>query len=300
MFPGTRVARVRISHQRATGVTIGRAGRLLDIDVDREVILCAGVVESPHLLMLSGIGPADHLRRHGIDVSVDLPGVGGNLHDHVQVWRSFGCRPGPPVAPGSNLGEAGGFASVLDQSGVPDVQLSFVPKMTLDPADARPGFTIASAVARPTSRGRISLASADPWQPPVIEPNYLATEHDMNILVAGARLVGSLADSHALSGYRDRGGDDPMPDDLREFCRDTAQTQFHPVGTCRFGNDQDAVVDPELRVRGIDGLRVVDASVMPAVTTGNTAAPVFAIAAKAAAMIGNRTGDGTTMASTVW
>lgn len=288
VLPGTRVVRVLIRRGRARGVQLWRAGRLVEAVADSEVILCAGTVASPHLLLLSGVGPTDHLREHGIAVEADLPGVGHNLHDHVQAWLSFPCRQRRPIAAGSNVGEAGGFVCVHDGSTVPDVQLSFAPMRDLfSSADAGLAFTIAASVARPTSRGRLTLASADPWCSPRIEPNYLATPADARTLVAGIRLVRELARMPSLADFRADTFAPPDTADLLAYCRTVADTQFHPVGTCRFGTDDAAVVDPELRVHGVDRLRVVDASVIPTITNGNVAAPVYAIATRAAAMITN-------------
>ncbi|MFJ8690529.1 GMC family oxidoreductase [Micromonospora wenchangensis] len=277
---GSRVLKIIVRNGAAAGVQLRLAGEPIIVHADREVILSAGAVASPQLLMLSGIGPAAQLRVHGIPVHADLPGVGGNLHDHVQVSVCYRCPTRHPVAPTSNLGEAGGFVNLLGMSDAPDVQFSFAPMVDLNAAsDFGAGFTIGAAVTRPTSRGRVSLASADPWQQPVIDPDYLATDHDRRTLAAGVALAVELGQTAALRRYGQRTS---VIDDVLEFCRHNAQTQFHPVGTCRFGTDAHAVVDPDLRVHGIGALRVVDASVIPAVITGNISASVFAVAEKAA------------------
>lgn len=280
---GSRVLKIVVRNGVATGVRLHLAGEPITVHADREVILSAGAVASPQLLMLSGIGAASQLREHGIPVHADLPGVGSNLHDHVQVSVCHRCPTRHPVAPTSNLGEAGGFVNLLGTSDAPDVQLSFAPMVDLNAAsEFGGGFTIGAAVTRPTSRGRVSLASADPWQPPVIDPDYLATDHDSRTLAAGVALAVELGKTAALRRYGQRTS---VVDDVLDFCRRNAQTQFHPVGTCRFGTDDHAVVDPDLRVHGIGALRVVDASVIPTVTTGNISAPVFAVAEKAAHLI---------------
>jgi choline dehydrogenase-like flavoprotein len=286
VLPDARAVRVIVQGHRAVGVQVWHEGGLVDVMADQEVIISAGTVESPHLLLLSGIGPADHLREHDVDTLVDLPGVGRNLHDHVQAWVGFACRPGPSLDASSNIGEAGGFACVLDRGDVPDVQLSFVPLPDLKSSpDISCGCTIAAAVTRPASRGQIRLASADPRQPPLINPGYLVAQQDLDTLVAGVRLAVEFTKTRSLGQYRNPAVASAQPTDIAAYCRDHADTQFHPVGTCRLGNDRDSVVDSELRVFGIDRLRVVDASVIPVITTGNISAPVFAIAAKASALI---------------
>ncbi|MFD9737667.1 GMC family oxidoreductase [Umezawaea sp. NPDC059074] len=286
ILPGTKVSTILLESGRATGVRVWHSGTTLDIHAAREVVLCAGTIESPHLLMLSGIGPADHLRRVGVFPRVDLPGVGANLHDHVQVSVSLACRDTFPIAASSNLGEAGGFLSTAGDDSPPDVQLSFAPMRNLNAGtDFGNGLTIGPAVTRPVSRGRLTLTSADPWTAPAIDPGYLTRPEDLRTLVDGVTVALALARTPALSAHIDGDGGWDDRTDLEEFCRNNAETQFHPVGTCRLGTDDNAVVDPSLRVRGVDGLRVVDASVIPAVTTGNISAPVFALAEKIAAQI---------------
>ncbi|MFF8907984.1 GMC family oxidoreductase [Streptomyces olivaceoviridis] len=289
VLAGTRVGRLLVHRATATGVQVWRAGRPVTLHAEREVILCAGAVATPHLLLLSGIGPADQLRSHGVPVAADVPGVGANLHDHVQVSVSFPTNRTLPVPGSSNLGEAGGFVSSRPGLPAPDIQLSFAPMIDLNDASGfGQGFTIGPAVTRPVSRGRLSLRSADPWQPPAIDPDYLSRQEDVDTLVEGVRLAHRLAGTRSLRRFRDASRDQAPPADLADFCRAHAQTQFHPVGSCRLGKDTDAVVDSELLVHGLSGLRVVDASVIPAVTTGNISAPVFAIAEKAAAKITGR------------
>jgi len=273
-----------------------RGGRVYAVDwiggsivVHAEVILCAGAVATPQVLMLSGIGPAEALHAHGIDVVLNLPGVGENLHDHAQVSVSFnviGHRI--PVALTSNLGEAGGFVRTRTGLPGPDIQLSFAPMVNLNQAaDIGRGFTIGPAVTRPTSRGTLTLRSADPDDLPRIQPNYLTTQHDIDTLVSGVGLAHEIAAASPLADYRADLGSGVLPDRATtiNFMRDHVTTQFHPVGTCRFGTDDLAVVDPELRLRGMTGIRIADASVIPEITTGNVQAPVIAIAERAARLV---------------
>jgi choline dehydrogenase len=253
-------------------------------------VLSAGTIASPQLLMLSGIGPAGHLRQTGIPVRLDLPGVGANLHDHPMALISYGVReafvpgPGRPMiltrsAPGSD----------------PDVQLSFSPA-ALEPqwSGRREGFTVFFAVVAPASRGSIRLRDADPASYPLIDPAYLSAEADMDRMATGLRMARDIARAGALRGWR---GDELYPgpavasdEECRAYIRRATSTYFHPAGTCRIGTDDHAVVDTDLRVRGIDGLRVADASVMPSVVSANTNAAVLGIAERAAHLISTSAG----------
>ncbi|SCF13287.1 Choline dehydrogenase [Micromonospora haikouensis] len=282
------VRRLRISGGRVTAVEYLRAGEARCATSEREVVLCAGAVASPQLLLLSGIGPAEQLRGHGISVVVDLPGVGENLHDHIQVAVSYPTAGSHPLSPESNLGEAGGFISSRPGLPAPDIQLSFAPMLGLNHArDLGGGFTIGPAVTRPSSRGRMWLRSADPDEHPCLDPRYLSDPMDLETLVEGVRIAQEIAETSPLADLITTAPQWPATRREREqFVRASAQTQFHPVGTCRFGTDRLAVVDPRLRVHGVSGLRVADASVIPTMVTGNVQAAVFAVAERAAAMIG--------------
>ncbi|OKI60870.1 GMC family oxidoreductase [Streptomyces sp. MJM1172] len=283
LLEGGRVRGVRIRH--------GGTGPVSSIRCTAEVVVCAGAVAAPQLLLLSGIGPAADLAALGVPVAVDLPGVGSNLHDHVQVSLAYDTAEGHPVADSSNLGEAGGFVCLDGASGAPEVQLSFAPMKDLNNA-ARlgHGFTIGPGVTRPLSRGRLALASADPGAHPLIDPAYLSDPADLDVLVEGVRIARDIAATDPLAGLTT--GPAPLGAtasrrELEAFVRANAQTQFHPVGTCRIGLDGDAgaVVDPRLRVRGTSGLRVADASVIPSMITGNIHAAVAAVAERAARFI---------------
>jgi choline dehydrogenase-like flavoprotein len=291
----------------------------------RDVILCGGTINSPQLLMLSGIGNPDELRRHGIAVRSALPGVGRNLQDHLTVGIEFRrAQPGPfvrgmrldRVAPsllraymfGSGFASdlpAGchGFLKTSAALGVPDIQMifRFAPYAGVAPylppfkrafADT---FSIRAAMLHPESRGTVSLASSDPFAPVRIDQNFLATENDWETLRRGFWLIRELGGQASLRTLADgevaSAAQVVSTSDLDLFIRRYASTSHHPVGTCKMGTDgdPDAVVDAELRVRGVDGLRVVDGSVMLDLTSGNTNAPIMMIAEKAADVIRQRT-----------
>jgi choline dehydrogenase len=241
------------------------------------VVLAAGVIETPKILMLSGIGPADALRKLGIAVVADRAGVGANLHDHPKVSLRWNARR--PLAASS---VSAGLITRSGRPGPPDIQ--FYVGRGLDVADSF--VTVTVALSQPQSRGVVRLRSTDPTAAPLIEANYFREPQDLEALLKGAQLARSLAGARAYAEIR---GDavDPLdsaatPDDLRSFIRRTADTIFHPVGTCRMGRSDEAVVDPELRVRGVEGLRIADASVMPTVVNCQTLAVCLVVAEKAA------------------
>jgi choline dehydrogenase len=295
-----RAVGVKYLHGKSTGVA--RA--------NREVILAGGSVNSPQLLLLSGIGPADEISRAGVHAVHDLPGVGKNLQDHVMVsvgylctqplslataesipnlLRYFTLKRGPLT---SNVAEAGIFLRTRDGLEVPDLQLLFGPAYYvnhgLNPRKDH-CFGFGPTLVTPESRGSISLKSPNPFDPPAIYANYLSSDADMRVIVEGVKLSRTLALSKPLSKYRGNelhpGSSVNSDGEIIEFIRAEAQTLYHPVGTCKMGNDAMAVVDSRLRVHGIERLRVVDASVMPRIIAGNTNAPTIMIAEKAADMI---------------
>jgi choline dehydrogenase-like flavoprotein len=306
------VQRVLIASGRAVGVDFRHHGRLTRADA-RAVILCGGTINSPQLLMLSGIGPADHLRSRGITVTQDVPGVGANLQDHLDVCTLQHCIK--PVSydrlsdaavalryllrhdgPGtSNIAEGGGFVRTrYAQDERADLQFHFIPALLDDHGRHRLpgyGFTMHACMLRPNSRGTIRLKSANPQDKPAIHANYLsdADGYDLRMLVEGVKLSREIFAATPFDPYR---GDEIFPgsavqsdDDIVAFIRRKAETVYHPVGTCRMGSDGDAVVDSELRVHSVAGLRVVDASVMPTLPGGNTNAPTVMIAERAADLI---------------
>jgi choline dehydrogenase len=308
--------RIRFEGRRAAGVEYVCRGRSALAEAGREVVLSGGSINSPHLLMLSGVGPADHLRAVGIDVVADLPGVGLNLQDHLGTFLRneitvpcslYGATPEQLAAVQaeyettrqglftSNIAEAGLFLDPIGHDGPPSLQGFFLPYcLTEAPLDAfQPychGITVAFYVNRPASRGRITLASADPLDQPLIDPAYLSGPADLPQLVAGIQMLREIVRAKPLGDLlgRELGpGDDARSEaEIAAYVRDRASgTVFHPVGTCKMGTDVMAVVDPSLRVHGLDGLRVVDASIMPTLIGGNTNAPTIMIAEKAAAMM---------------
>ncbi|WP_448572054.1 GMC family oxidoreductase [Trichothermofontia sp.] len=295
---GAQATRLLFSGDRVSGVAYQQNGVMQEVTTDREVILTAGVFDSPKLLLLSGIGPADQLRALEIPVKVDLPGVGQNLHDHLLVSVGYqATQDVPPPAPDSNLGEAGLFLHSQNRTdAAPDLQLVFLPVIFVNPAFAREnaqGFTVLTGLVDPKSRGHLQLRSADPLAPPRILVNYLQQQADVDALVTGVKRTRELLQAGAFDPFR---GEEIAPgaavvsdDAIAAYVRQTSEAFWHSVGTCKMGHDPLAVVDDQLRVRGVTGLRVADASIMPTIPTGNTHAPTMMIAEKAADLIKNST-----------
>lgn len=288
---GARARRLAIDRSlRVTAVEYERDGAVRTAGVDGEVILSAGTIESPRLLLLSGIGPADELRSLGIDVRIDLPGVGRNLHDHPGVPLTWAARR--PIPLGVNQhSEAGLFCGTGLATGGPDLQFGALnlPLQADGTVAPEPGFSFYPSLLRPRSRGSLRLRSADPDDRPLIDPRYLAERADVDGLVRAIAVARDLAGRPALQEWA---GEEILPgagvtDEraLRAYVARAVNTWFHPVGTCAMGVDDAAVVDPRLRVRGAGNLRVVDASVMPEITSANTNAPTLMIAWRAADLI---------------
>ena len=304
---GARATRVLFEGTRAVGVEYVRAGRTERARAGREVILSGGAVNSPQLLMLSGVGPADALRRLSIPVVADLPGVGANLQDHLMCGVSHACLhpltlEGADSVGGllrylflgngpltSNVAEAGAFPRTH-----PAIQLIFAPVYYAEHGFRKstgPAYSLGAALLRPESAGRLWLRSADPMAAPAIDPGYLNEPADLESLMAGIELAREIFAARAFAPYRGPevlpGSDVKTRAGLAAFVRARAETLYHPVGTCRIGVDAMAVVDCYLSVRGVEGLRVIDASVMPDVPGGNTNAPTLMIAERGALMIRN-------------
>lgn len=289
------VTRLRFDGDRATGVVYEQDGGRHEADVttDGEVVLSAGAVQSPQLLMLSGIGPAEHLAEHGIDARVDLPGVGRNMQDHLRVSIAYESPEPLPIGEQEETERydrvlVGAFERAAPDRPAPDIQYGISAGISPERAPEE-GYSVTSLPLRPTSRGRITLRSADPYDDPVIDPNYLSTEKDVDDIVTCIRRSRRIGEADVLAEYRAeevRPGPDVQSDEeIAAFVKDTAVTGYHPTCTCKMGDDELAVVDDELRVYGVEGLRVIDASIMPKVTSGNTNAPTVAIAEKGADLL---------------
>ncbi|NEQ78599.1 MAG: choline dehydrogenase, partial [Okeania sp. SIO2C9] len=307
----TQVTSLLWEGNRIVGVEYIQDGGLTNrIKVAREVILCGGAINSPQLLMLSGIGPAEHLKALGIPVIVDLPGVGQNLQDHLLAGVIYECtqplsldkannignflkyllfKQGPLT---SNIAEAGGFVKTRPDLATPDLQFLFAPLYFQNHGfNRREGFyfSLGATLLHPQSRGYISLRSPQPLVQPVIEPNYLASEADCECLLTGVEMSRQLIQASAFNQFRGKeifpGSGVEKKEDIVDYIRDTVETLYHPVGTCKMGNDSMAVVNSRLQVHGVQGLRVVDASIMPTIVSGNTNAATIMIAEKAADLI---------------
>lgn len=317
---GARTSRIVVEDGRATGVEYvdAKTGQKTVVAAGREVLLCAGAVQSPHILQLSGIGDPEELQKHGVPVVHALKGVGANLQDHLDVTMSWEC-PQPITAYslrrglvktlligmnyaffGKGMGrqqflESGAFLKSRPDLDRPDLQIHTVLAVMQDHGKVqveKDGFTFHVCQLRPESRGRVGLKSADPTADPAIFANYLSAEEDRRALREGVKMMRKVAAQPALDPYRSEelfpGKDVESNEQIDAWIRKHAETIYHPVGTCKMGTDEMAVVDAELKVRGIAGLRVVDASVMPTLVGGNTNAPTIMIAEKAADMIRGR------------
>jgi choline dehydrogenase len=307
--------RVRFGGQRAVAIEYKQAGNLRTARARKEILVSSGTYNSPQLLQLSGVGPAELLRKHGIDVVLDAPGVGHDLQDHMQVRVVMRCAkpitlndvvnsPVRKILAGAQYaafrrgpltiaaGTSGAFFKTSPRLATPDIQIHFLPFSTDKMGEelhSFSGFTASICHLRPESRGSLRIGSADPAMPPEIRINYLATEVDRTANVEGLKILRRILHAPALEPYVieevDPGAKISSDEALLGYCRQRGTTIYHPTSTCRMGNDPLAVVDQRLRVRGIEGLRVVDGSVMPDLVSGNTNAAIIMIAEKASEMI---------------
>jgi choline dehydrogenase len=289
----TRVERLLIEKGRVTGVRCRRSAESFEIGVRREAVLCAGTMESPRILMLSGIGPAAHLAEFDVEACVDLPGVGQNLHDHTLLPMVYESRedypfPSDPALPPMQVHA---FLKSHPDMAVPDIQPLFFSVPAYAPGQEGPtnAFTLHAAGVRPSSRGELRLTGADIDDPLHLDPNLLATDYDVRTLITSMRQIREIVSQPALKDWVKRevypGPDCDDDVSLADYARSAVGSYHHQVGTCAMGVTAHSVVDPELRVYGVKGLRVADASIMPAVPTGNTNAPTIMIAEKAADML---------------
>ncbi|QKQ73436.1 GMC family oxidoreductase [Nostoc sp. TCL240-02] len=286
------VTRLLFEDTHTVGVEYLHEGTLHQVRVNQEVILSAGAFDSPKLLMLSGIGNAEHLQALGIPVVVELPGVGQNLQDHPVVPVVYEATKDLHTASTSSIAEASLFLHTQGNvDAAPDLQFLFGPIVFAPSGYAHSGlgFTSLVCLTHPQNIGSVSLRSSDPQDTPMIRLNYLQSEADVQKLVAGIKLMRDLFHTSAFDEFRGEevapGKDKQSDEALVAYVREVCNTVYHPVGTCKMGTDPMAVVDPELQVHGVEGLRVVDASIMPTITTGNTNAPTIMIGEKAADLI---------------
>jgi len=315
VLTGARARRVLFAGSRASGVEYSRGGRIESVQARREVILCAGAFQSPQLLMLSGIGDAAELKRFGIPVLKHLPAAGEGLQDHLDITlihraNSADTLGGSPAGVlrllrdalrfrrerrgmlTTNIAEAGGFLKSDPKLPMPDIQLHFCVAVVHNHGRTLRhllhGYSLHACALRPRSRGRVSLASADPMAAPAIDPRYLSDAADLDVLKKGFKMARAILDAPAFAPYRRSEmftAKAQTDAEIEAAIRARAETIYHPAGTCRMGADAGAVVDAELKVKGVEALRVVDASVMPRLIAGNTNAPTVMIAEKAADLL---------------
>ncbi len=327
---GALAEKILVKSGRAIGITVTINGQTHDIYAEREVILSAGTVNSPQLLLLSGIGPADELSQHGVESVVDLPGVGKNMQDHVDCVMAWECtkpvslykdlradRILTSVAQGMMFGEgvattfpyeSGAFLKSGTERTAPDIQLHFMPALEStanlhvpnpfrkrDPNALDHGFSLRVGPVNPQSRGEITLRSANPDDAPKIQANYLKSKFDIATMISGIAMARDIIAQKPMEAFRGKelapGINRNNDEEITSWLRANAMTTFHPVGTCKMGNDPMAVVNESLKVRGVEGLRVADASIMPVISSGNTNAPAIMIGEKMAEIVQEELSD---------
>jgi choline dehydrogenase-like flavoprotein len=311
------VEKVIIENKVAKGVKLSKDKQSVIINASKEVIISSGAINSPQVLMLSGIGPKQHLEKHGIHCVVDLPGVGQNLQDHLDAIVQHRCDANVGYAVtftafpkyvkaffqylfkrkgafSSNIAEAGGFVKTKHANGLADIQYHFLPAILLDHGRKTAfgnGYGIHVCCLYPKSTGEITLQSGDPSVPALIDPKYLEHEDDQKVMIDGVKKAREILSTKEFAQYNSReigpGPQVQSDEEILAFIRKRAETIYHPIGTCKMGKVEDSttVVDPQLKVKGIEGLRVIDASVMPSLIGGNTNAPTIMIAERAADLI---------------
>lgn len=307
------VTKLNLDGNRCIGVTYQKNGQTLTATASKEVILAAGAINSPQLLLLSGIGPQKQLQKHNIKMVVDLPGVGENLQDHCKTPVAYHVTQPITLAHArseiqrqrfeqermglltSNTAEAGGFLQLNPEARAPELQFHFNPTWSINHGADNPigdGMTLFPGLVGTKSVGSLKLASANPTDPPLIDPNLLGDPHDVAVLVEGVKIARELLGSAVFDPYR---GAEHLPGtavqadaEIEDFVRNYTQTIYHPVGTCKMGVDETAVVNPQLQVYGIDGLRVADASIMPTIINANTNIPAIMIGEKCAELLTER------------
>lgn len=309
------VSRVLLEGKRCTGVEYTQNGQAKTAKANKEVILCGGSINSPQLLMLSGIGPGAHLQDMGIETKMDLPGVGQNLQDHLATMVTYHSKNANTLAGAeslgnlakyilfktgmltSNIGESGGFVKLDPESKAPELQFHFAPAFFIRHGFENPkengkpmhGLSIGPTLVRVKSRGYIELKSADPNTHPTIQPNSLSHPDDLDVLLKGVRIAQKFCEQPALQPYVGKAylptPGEKTDDEIIEHIRSNTQSLYHPTGTCKMGIDPMAVVNPQLMVHGIQGLRVADASIMPEIVNANTNAPAIMIGEKCADMV---------------
>jgi len=311
------VEEVVIENKVAKGVKLFKGGSCLTLQANKEVIVSGGAINSPQILMLSGVGPKQHLVKHGIACKVDLPGVGQNLQDHLDAIIQHRCdaKEGYAVALSAfpkyvksvfqyifnrngvfstNIAEAGGFVKTQYANEIADIQYHFLPAILLDHGRKTAfgyGYGVHVCCLYPESRGEITLQSADPSKPALIDPKYLTHEYDQKVMIDGVKKARAILATKEFEQYKSReigpGPDVQSDEEILDFIRKRAETIYHPIGTCKMGKAEDAytVVDPQLKVKGVERLRVIDASVMPTLIGGNTNAATIMIAERAADFI---------------